>query len=289
MAEDFGGLYLEVGAGRSGTNFLGLLLASHPLLAYWRRPKYIWRHGNAWKRDDCLTADDASPRIKRYIRCRFYEYMKEHGKDRLLVVTQANCLALDFVNRVLPEGKVIHIIRDGRDCAASQAREWTIHVRPEAPKNLILRRMLEVPATDLPAYFGEFVGTMWRRLTGAKFRYSMGPKIGDWKRLQREMDILEFSALNWATCVRAAREVGRNLPEGQYHEVRFEDVVDKPEETVAELLDFMDLPPAEEVDRFIQERVDRGRPGQYLTRLTQEQLDRIMPYTEDLLKELGYV
>lgn len=286
---DFEAFYCEVGAARSGTNFLGLVLASHPMLAYWRRPKYVWRHGNAWKPDDCLTADDASPRIRRYIRRRFWQYMKEREKDRLLVVTQANCLGLGFVNEVMPDGKIIHIIRDGRDCAASQAREWTIHVRPEAPKNLIFRRMLEVPVTDLPAYFGEFVGTMWRRLSGSKFRYSMGPKINDWKRLQREMDILEFSALNWATCVRAAREVGLGLPEGRYYEVRFEDLVAEPEKTVAELLVFMDLPPAEEVDHFIQQRVDRGRPGQYLSGLTQDQLDRIMPHMEDLLKELGYV
>ena len=286
----------EVGAARSGTNFLGELLSQHPELAYWRRPKYVWRHGNAWKRDDCLSADDATPRVKKYIRRRFTEQAEAAGKQHLLVCTQANSLALGFVDAVFPDGKIIHIIRDGREVAASQAKEWEIHSSITKSKGsrppfftLLRQRIGEVPLTDLPAYFGEFAGTVWTMLAGSKYRYSMGPKIRDWRRLKAEMDRLEYTALTWRECVSAAREVGSRLPEDRYIEVRFEDVVTRPEETVPRLLEFLGLPPAAEVDEFVANRIDRSTVGKWVGRISDDEMSRIMPYVGNLCRDLGYI
>ena len=282
----FRNFYCEVGAARSGTNFLGEVLSAHPLLAYWRRPKYVWRHGNAWRPDDCLRSKNARPRVKRYIRRRFHDHMAGLGKERLLVCTQANSLALEFVNEVFPEGKIIHIIRDGREVTASQSREWQVHVRG---RGQLLYRMPEVPLTDWPAYAVEVFGTLWHRYTRSKHRYSMGPKIKNWKRLRREIPGMEYSALTWQECVGAALRVGRAMPKDRYYEVRFEDLVLRSQETVAALLDFMELPPAKEVDEYIERHVKRGNVGKWLSSLSQEQLQRILPYMDELLRELGYL
>lgn len=286
----------EVGAARSGTNFLGELLSQHPLLAYWRRPKYVWRHGNAWKPDDCLTPQAATPRVKGYIRGRFHDFLRESGRRQLLVCTQANTLALDFVHEVFPEGKIIHIIRDGREVAASQAKEWEIHSSLTKSKGsrppfyqLVWNRVWEVPPGDLPAYFSEFAGTVWTMVAGSKYRYSMGPKIKDWKRKKAEMDRLAFTALTWRECVTAARAVGRRLPPDQYLEVRFEDVVRRPEETVPRLLEFMGLPPAREIDEFVAQKIDRSVAGKWVNRFNDEEMAQIMPYVGDLCRELGYL
>ncbi len=286
----------EVGAARSGTNFLGELLSQHPQLAYWRRPKYVWRHGNAWKPDDCLGPDCATPRVARYIRGQFGDFLAASHKQQLLVCTQANTLALDFVNQVFPRGRIIHIIRDGREVAASQAKEWEIHSSLTQRKgsrppflSLVAARVREVPVTDLPAYFSEFAGTVWTMLAGSKFRYSMGPKIKDWKRLKRSMDRLEFTALTWRECVLAARRVGRSLPADRYLEVRFEDVVNRPEETVPRLLDFMGLPKSKEIDEFVAKKIDRQVSDKWVNRFSEAEMKLIMPYIGDLCRELGYL
>lgn len=277
---------VEVGAARSATKFLGRLLSQHPDLAYWRRPKYIWRHGNAWKPDDCLTARDATPRIQRFIRRRFTEYMNQHGKQRLLVTAQSNVLALDFVNEVFPHGRVIHIIRDGREVAGSQRKEWEQH--PDFG-SVFKSRLPEVPLTDLPAYAGEFLGSAWRRVLGNKERYSFGPKIRDWRRLSRSMDRLEFCAVCWRECVRAARAMGPRVLGDRYLEVRFEELVTEPEPVVARMLEFMELPPAREVDDFVRDKINRGVAGKWFSRLSEDELQRIVPHMEDLLEELGYI
>lgn len=285
----------EVGAARSGTNFLGEVLSQHPQLAYWRRPKYIWRYGNAWQSDDCLTAADARPRVVRYIHRQFGEHLRRSGRARLLVCTQANSLSLDFVNAVFPRGKIVHIIRDGREVAASQKEEWQIHnsllkskgSRPPYWK-LVLNRVQEVPPADLPAYFKEFLGTTWTMLSGSKYRYSMGPKIRNWQKLKQEMPPLAFTAYTWRECVTAARSFGRSLPNDRYYEIRFEDLVSRPHESVPPLLEFLDLPPAKEIDDFIARKVDRNVSGKWLSRLSQEELAEIMPIIGDLQRELGY-
>lgn len=286
----------EVGAARSGTNFLGEVLSQHPELAYWRRPKYVWRHGNAWKPDDCLTVADARPRVVRYIHRQFGRFLARSGKSRLLVCTQANSLSLDFVNAVFPQGKIVHIIRDGREVALSQAKEWEIHNSLTQAKGsrppywqLLARRIGEVPLTDFPAYFAEFVGTTGTMLAGSKYRFSMGPKIKDWRRLKREMDRLAFTALTWRECVRAAREVGRHLPADRYYEIKFEDLVSRPEVAMPPLLEFLELPPAREIDDFITHRVDRSVQGKWLGKLSPEQEATIMPYIGELCQELGYI
>jgi Sulfotransferase family len=46
----------------------------------------------------------------------------------------------------------------------------------------------------------------------------------------------------WPRYIRAARAVGDNLPPGRYHEVRYERLVDDPEATMRELLDFLGEP-----------------------------------------------
>jgi len=288
MEYEIENFYCEVGAGRSGTNFLGQVLRSHPMLAYWRRPKYVWRHGNAWKPDDCLMADDATPRIKRYIHRRFHEFMTAQGKDHLLVCLQAMALGLEFVYEVFPDAKVIHIIRDGRDVAKSQTYHWMRHLGQETSR-MLQNRGREVPLTDYPAYVGEFLGEMWYKLSRKNRRYAWGPRIKDWKRLSREMDILQYCALCWKECVGEARRVGLPKAPQQYYEIRFEDLVERPEQSVPALLDYMGLPMAAEVKRFIDEHIDRSRPRQYQRKMSDEELQRIRPYVEPLLKKLGYI
>lgn len=278
-------IYFEVGAARSGTMFLGRVLSSHPMIAHWDRPNYILRHGNAWKPDDCLRKENATPRVKRYIRRRFHEYWKASGREGLLVTSQACVLAMDFVNEVFPNVKFIHIYRDGREVASSQKGKWATKTNPG---RIIRDRLPGVPITDMPAYAGEFLALVFRRVFGGKPRVRFGPRITDWKRLSGSLDRLQFTARTWAGCVRAARRVGMALPKERYYEVRFEDLLRDPAGETAKLLEFMELPPSTEVAEYIKENVVPSMSGKWLKNLTEAELDLMMPEMRDLLEELGY-
>src|SRR5262249_48085258 len=104
-----------------------------------------------------------------------------------------------------------------------------------------------------------------------------------------QMDRLAFTALTWRECVTAAREAGRRLPAGRYLEVRFEDVVREPRETVPQLLEFMQLPPAREIDEFIERKIDATVAGKWVHRFNEAQVAQILPYVEELCHQFGYL
>jgi len=274
----------EVGSARSGTNFLANILSQHEDVAFWYIPKYIWRHGNAWWPNDCLTAKHARPRISRYIRRKFAQFVKEKGKKRFLENTQQNVLSLPFVNAVLPDCKIIHIIRDGRDVAASLRSKWT---RTDAPIATAVRKRLPgVPLTDWPAYIPEFLKTVWYKYANKKM-YSFGPKPNNWRDLNNKYDILEYTAITWRECVVAARSFGNTLPQDRYREVRFEELVSNPEKIITELLEFLELPFSETVIRYTQEKIDHTAKARWQNKLSQKELDLILTHAKDLLEELN--
>lgn len=273
-----------VAAARSGTNLMGHLLRRHEDIAFWYTPKYIWRHGNAWLPDDCLTAEHARPRVVRYIRRRFAEYTKNQGKTRFYENTQGNVLALPFVNAVMPDAKIIHVIRDGRDNAASQRHRFA--TPPVSTTKAVRQRLPGIPLTDWPAYLPEFLRIMWNRIRREKYVYTMGPKIKNWRKLRQEYDMLEYNAINWRECVTAAREFGRTLPAGRYLEVRFEKLLEQPEETAARIMEFCELPQSATVLEYARTRIDPNRKGRRAQGLSEEELKRVMMHIGDLVREL---
>lgn len=275
----------EVGSGRSGTNFLAEIISQHEDVAYLDSPKYIWRHGNALWPDDCLTIKHARPRVVRYIRRRFAQIVQEQGKKRFFENAQSNVLALPFVNAVLPDSKIIHIIRDGRDVAASLR-----NIRKERKTKKIIqgtrRRLSGIPITDWPSYFPEFVKNVLKQRF-KKEAHTFGPKIKNWKKLYDKYDLLEFCAITWHECVTAARNFGMTLPPGRYHEVRFDDLISSPDEVIAELLEFLELPSSDLITRFIHEKIDYSAKGRWQRHLSQEELSKILQHAGYLLKELN--
>jgi len=276
----------EVGSARSGTNFLSRIIAQHEDLAFWSIPKYVWRHGNAWVPHDCLTAERARPRVVRYIRRRFARYTAEQGKKRFFETTQQNVLALPFVNAVLPDCKIIHIIRDGRDVASSLHNQWT---RKKVPIVTSLRhRMPSVPLTDWPAYAPEILASLWRRMLN-KEMYNFGPKPKNWKALRAQYSMMEYTAITWRECVTAARSFGQSLPPDRYREIRFEDLFTKLDEVIGDLLEFLELPPSDAVMRFCHEKINPEAKGRWQRNMKDEDLEQIVRHAGPLLKELNMI
>jgi hypothetical protein len=275
-----------VGAPRSGTGFLSRVLREHEDLAFWDCPKYIWRHGNAGWPNDCLEASLVRPRVARYIRRRFADYTTKAGRKRYFDRTPQNVLALDFVNAILPDCKFIHIIRDGRDVAASTRKSFREAV--QSVPSTVVSRVPGIPITDWPYYVPEFLRIVGNRLMRREYRYAFGAKIREWERKKRDVSMLEFTGIVWRECVEAGRESGRRLPRDRYYELRFETLFEEPERIVRELLEFCALPPSARVMSYISTRIDPAARGRWQKRMQGSEFDVILPHVRSLLEELGY-
>jgi len=149
-----------VGFQRSGTTLLRMMLNAHPEIAIPHDSAELWFH----YRDKAASAygglvdasqvtrmvDDllAEPRIKAWqtdlpreqllagpmpqsfpeVMRRFHEvFTRLHGKTIWGDKNTGTLVALDMLNRYFPDCKIIHLVRDGRDCALSHASKEYIY------------------------------------------------------------------------------------------------------------------------------------------------------------------
>jgi hypothetical protein len=200
-----------VGAPRSGTTLLRLMLDSHPELAIPPETGFLalapklagsgdrlrerffaavtgFGHPSpAWP-DFGIPADEfrrALAELSPFTAAEgfrtFYRlYAARQGKPRWGDKTPLYCLSLDAIRRALPEARFVHLIRDGRDVAVSLRRMW----------------------------------------------FSPGREI-------------ETQAAYWRRCVRAARRAGEGRED--YLEVRYEDLVLHTRPTLERICAFVGL------------------------------------------------
>ena len=115
-------------------------------------------------------------------------------------------------------------------------------------------------------------------------------------------DPVTTAALWWRWHVELGRRVGMRLPPGLYREVRYETLVQEPEDTCRTLCAFLDLPYEDAMVRFHEGRT-RRKPGldakhawlpptpglrDWESQMPADVLERVEAAAGDLLDELGY-
>lgn len=216
-----------IGAARSGTTIIGRTLGSHPDVAYWDEPKYVWRHGDHGAPADVRSAEEATPAVAAYIRERFAERTRQAGRSRFLEKTPSNCFRVAFMYRVFPDGLFLHVRRDGREAAASALWRW----RSGPDYAAIWRRIRgwEIPPSALHKYLRDIVREALLRRMFPKRGYVWGPRYPRiWADYEAGNDAATLCAKQWAECeVTAGRELAQ-VPAAQVFSFDYEDLVREP-------------------------------------------------------------
>jgi hypothetical protein len=281
-----------VGAPRSGTTLLRVMLDAHPELAippetgfltlgpkfrgtgdelrqqFFRGITNFPHEASAWpdfqlsEESFWLTLSQIEPfTISEGYRAFYRMYAGRFDKPRWGDKTPLYCMDIKTIRNLLPEARFIHLIRDGRDVALS------------------LRRMWFAPGKDIETLAGY-----------------------------------------WRKCVLTARKAGLN--HSDYLEVRYEDLVLNTPETLKQISLFVDLDYDEKMlsyyvrsesrlkehkgrfradgsvlitheDRVNQQRRTTEPPdpaciGAWKSEMTQDEQNRFWRVAGDLLEELGY-
>jgi hypothetical protein len=195
-----------VGAERSGTTLLRLMLDAHPDLAVPPETHFIDRAVEACRDardprrafietvtshrrwgDFRIEGDNLERRISgiepfdlgEALRAFYGLYAQKFGKTRWGDKTPKYVHSMELIHRLLPEARFVHIIRDGRDVALSTRDLW------------------------------------------------FGP------------DSVEEAAQKWRSLIEKARVQSREVP--HYLEIRYEDLVSETEPTLRRICEFVDL------------------------------------------------
>ena len=275
-----------VGAGRSGTTMIRDAFSTHPdLCTLDYEMNYLWRYGNANHKDDVLTPDLLTDKIHSYIERKFARLLRENNGSRLVEKTVANVLRLEYVKAVFPDCQFIHIIRDGRAVSASAMKRW----QSTDGISYLTGKMMSVPLRDLLRYGLRYArNRLSRILKRSPSRTSWGAIIPNLDEIARNHTLVEVCGIQWRECVVACLRAGRQMPENQYIEIRYEDVCQRPGEVFGMLTEYLDLSPSAELDQWISENIAPSRNSKWRSDLSEEDLSKLMPQICDLMNELGY-
>ena len=278
-----------LGAPRSGTSILGRILSQHKSLYYANEPRLIWRYMND-SRSDCLRVEHASEKCVDYIQRKFAKLVASEQKGRLLEKTPSSALRIDFINKVFPDCKFIHIIRNGYDSTLSIRNFWDSHVggiaqgKIDQKDSILMQRLKEMHPTQLPYYVGELAS----RLIPSKLRRSRvpwGPRLPGMNQMVRDLGVLEVSALQWKMCVEHAALHGRQYGSDRYFECKLEDFDSN---KMQDILKFCELSEDTGVEKYINEHFVKGMSSKRKFSADEVCIANIRSLIEPTMDWLGY-
>lgn len=129
LGYDDSGIFV-VGCPRSGTTLLRMILDSHPLLCSGEETGFLEEMENIvthrWHqlKHFGLQREEVLTNIRKFFLTFHHNYCLMMEKNIWIDKSPDYVKNLGFINELFPKCKVIHIIRDGRDVAASYREKW---------------------------------------------------------------------------------------------------------------------------------------------------------------------
>ncbi len=304
-------VFFVLGYQRSGTTWLMLMLDSHPEILCRGEGRFF---GGGWRQKSLKQADVRRPPGSLYNALLKAEYLKlwiersvwSRNDDAGEHLNNLTRMVIDYfligelsksgkrmvgdksplltpetikeIAEIYPEAKVIHIIRDGRDAAVSAVHHsWNF-------------------------------GKARQKSTEASAKRSASQQLRETGESMFAGDSLKKMAAEWGDRVGRTIEDGPVLLKKNYIEVRYEDLLEKPEEELARLLEFLGAEASEgTVKRCVSsasfEKLSKGRKrgeedpssffrkgvaGDWRTFFTEEDRRVFKKEAGDLLIRLGY-
>lgn len=224
-----------LGLGRSGTTILGKLLSAHQDVLFLNEPKALWHVAfpdediiGSYKRGEAhyrLEATDAGIKVA-LVAHKLYSYcLAITGSKRIVDKYPEMIFRIPFIRTIFPDAKLVVIMRNGWDVAASIARwsdqagrvvhsEWHDWWGVDRRKWKLLVNQI---ATDDP---------------------TLAPHVPELLNFTRHEDM---AAVEWIVTMRETAQLQQNMP-GLIHVVRYEDLCEQPDEVLGHLLEFCELP-----------------------------------------------
>jgi hypothetical protein len=209
-----------IGAPRSGTSLLYAILRTSGKLAHWPGEAHeVWESDyhpalRGWD-SNALDASDVEAEPARRIQRAFF--LVTGSRRRLVDKTPRNALRVGFVDALFPDARFVFLQRDGRENVNSLINAW----RTPRYRTYRLPEPHSIPGVD-PAWWKFVLYPGWRDDVD-------GPLEVVCARQWKASNDLALAGLS-------------SLSHDRWTRIRYEDLVDRPVDEVARLMDWLELP-----------------------------------------------
>ncbi|CAG9319075.1 unnamed protein product [Blepharisma stoltei] len=226
-----------IGCGRSGSTVLCKLLSAHPDICFLNEPRELWMQAypnfDVWssksrEREGKLrmSQNDADQIGSQKLNELFYTITNILNRKKLIEKTPENTFRLKWLDQLFPGCKFIMVKRNPIGTARSIAR-----FQPEM-------------------WFGHD-SYKWEQLSTLLARYKKNLALNEEFMTMTENSNFAKALIEWALSILSAEEFKMSLPKNEinerFMEIHLERLINNPQESMKEVLEFLDLGDCEEV------------------------------------------
>ena len=263
-----------VGSPRSGTTVVFELLQRSPHVGSLPGEGHLLTEiyhpsGEPSTRGHELGPGDIRPREAKVLR-----WVVDHlsAGRRYLDKTPRNSLRVPYLQELFPGAWFVLVIRDGRAAVSSLINGWR-------------SRSDLFPGSRMPG------GVSVEGYGGDTWRFVIPP---GWRNYARGRTLPEVCAFQWQACMEVLLQARERAGGERWVEIRYEDLVARPEEETGLLLSGLRLPETQEIlhrarelDRHVAKAITPPRPEKWREE-NPEEIERILPVIAPTMARLGY-
>ena len=291
-----------IGAARSGTHLIATTIKKNIECIYLNEINDLWKKRFPFLIIDEIDDSKITPKKINLIREDFRKLLRGRSKfPFLLEKTASNCLRLELVNKVFPNAKFIHILRDGRDVAVSTRKKYQGDIRKiSSSKNLEnqekkrfvfflqeIQHKIKNGLTPLMLITNSLrYFRMSLVLLGLRKRDFWGPRFKGFRKLYNESTLIEVASEQWKYSVNSIFTFTSQHPNKEILTLKYEDLITNPNNVVKETMKFI-LNENFTEDKIKHNIKTRGFET-WRESLNEEEKSLINTRLSDLLKQLDY-
>lgn len=269
---------------RSGTTIVQKIMSAHPDIVSWYEPNALWLYGDPGRIHDEFDDSDATKKVKRYIRKKFFKYQKLNGNRVILEKTPQNILRIRYVREIFPEATFLLIVRNPFSFISSVEYKWQ---RPVTGRGVV-RRLKDTPISQLHHWVRRYiVQQIYKRVLKKKYLSIWGPRYKGIHEDMKMNDLLTIIARQWSVCSRQAEKNLALFDNGQVLRLRYEDFVDDPIPELDRICAHCGVELTKDMVRAANELVKADRQLKWL-RFDPHELAGILPEIDDQMQRHGY-
>jgi hypothetical protein len=273
------------GTPRSGKSCLAHRLERAPELHLLPEPLPIWNIGFRSRTDDRRTAEEATDRVRHDIVAACARVLSRAGKSRYLDDLAYHALRIPFVHRVVPDAKIIHVIRDPEQVIPEIAYWWSRESPGWGASLARGRRHFQV--RTLPHLALRYLRN---RLHTRRYGRAAiwGPCVPGLPEFAAGHGPAEIAAYQWQGMVEFALDDLARLPRDAWLEVRFERLIADPGGEMARVAGFCELEDPKPIVEYARSIIDPDWPNPYVAELSASEWDAVKGRVTPLRRRLGY-